>query len=273
MNTASPTSSGTTRQTRGAGGVTRRVTPSGEICTRRSDARQATRGRRRHGEQRAHESPGGRGDRGVEESVSEQRDVRQERPDRSVDADARDGAEDRADHRVDRGDRVDLRALGADQPHRGVALLPAGSGHPGGVADQHQHRYQQRDRAECEPELVELRRGQAAWRGLDRPDPDRVRPGSRRSAGGCPMTMVRSSGLCRPAGADGAGERAGESVGELVGGDGAQQRGQRGRGVVLPGGRHRGQAGHRRCAGGEGRDVQPLDGLAGVLVLAVVPQQ
>ncbi len=38
----SPATSGTTRHARGGAGVTRRVTPSGEICTRRSAIRAAT---------------------------------------------------------------------------------------------------------------------------------------------------------------------------------------------------------------------------------------
>ena len=38
MNSTTPASSGTIRQAVGGGGVTRRLTPSGEIRTRRSDS-------------------------------------------------------------------------------------------------------------------------------------------------------------------------------------------------------------------------------------------
>ena len=72
--------------------------------------------------------------------------------------------------------------------------------------------------------------------------------------------------------AEGSGARAGEPVAQLAGRDGAQQRGQRGGDVVLPGAGQPRDPGRDRGARAQRGHVEPLDGPALEVVHAVVPQ-
>ena len=249
---ASRQTTATAARRRGGLGVARRVTPSGEIVTRRSASRAAsaaTTGTPRPTtsvvSQASARSPAKNG-------VAGERDRRQ----RPAGA-AKNSPKPRPtpataatlDSTVD--DHRDLPRRGADQSHRGEPLLAPGGREPGRGADEDQHREQQRRRDDGEDQVDAV----GVDADAEQQPPQSLRasscviaatcaaPGSVRHCRRCARrprsaSSVRAAPPRRSSPTDGR-----DTIAELVGRGRAQQRGQRRRRVVLP---RPGQAGDAR---------------------------
>ena len=180
--TAMPASSGMIRTIRGGRDDARRFTPSGDIWTLRSARRADTTAATgtpitasTMSIQCSERSPCGEGRPG-ERHVVEQRSEGEEECE--ADCDARD----RRDHCLHRGDHGNLTWRGADEPHRGEALLAPRGRQPARGRDQDQHRQQERDGSAGQDELQNgsapdgvLAGVAAGRRALDGSDLDRTR--------------------------------------------------------------------------------------------------
>ena len=150
---ARPASSGTTRQARGGFGVTRRATPSGEMCTRRSASRAATAAATGTPIATARMS-----DRLSDSSVGKNGWPMNGIPAtgmRSRKKIPNPTATPRTAATVDSvgGEQGDLPAGRADQAHRREPFLAAGGRQPGRGGDEDQHRGQDGQRHDGQDEV------------------------------------------------------------------------------------------------------------------------
>ena len=158
---ARPASSGSTRQARSEPGVTRRLTPSGEMFTRRSASR-AARAVAAGTPDRDREDVGqAEGQLGGEERLPGERDGRQRYPQHEEQPETDDDTGRRGHRGLYGRDHRGLPGRRADQPHRGEPLLAAGRGQAGGRADEDQHRHQQRQ-SHHRQDQVDARRREAS---------------------------------------------------------------------------------------------------------------
>ena len=89
----------------------------------------------------------------LSEGRSGERHVVEQRPEDEEECEADCDARDRRDHCLHRGDHRNLTRRGADEPHRGEALLAPRGRQPARGRDQDQHRQQERDGSAGQDEL------------------------------------------------------------------------------------------------------------------------
>ena len=267
-----------TRTTRGGADDARRLTPSGDIWTRRSARRADTTAaigtpittsmtsspverEVAWGERRSREGTWTSSGRNSEEEREADRHSRE-----------------RGDRRLHRRDHRDLARRGADEAHGGEALLSPGGGQPAGGRDQDEHGQQQGDRSTGQDPLqdrsapgaalavVAVARGPLDASDLDRPG--HLRELAARVADDDDERVRGRKSRC----ADGADLVPREPVASSFAGTDAE-RGECRRGVELPRSGQVRDARRDRCARSGGGDVDPVDRLAAELVDAGQPPQ
>ena len=150
--TAMPASSGMIRTIRGGRDDARRCTPSGDLDPAKREACGHDRGDRDadHGE---HDVGPVQREVACREGRSGERHVVEQRPEDEEEREPGGDARDRRDHCLYRGDHRNLPRCGADEAHRGEALLAPRGQQPARGRDQDQHRQQERDGPASQDEL------------------------------------------------------------------------------------------------------------------------